>query len=47
MAKPAVTAPIASVTSLEQLQDLIGATNLVLPADALAHLDAAGEPVAA
>jgi aryl-alcohol dehydrogenase-like predicted oxidoreductase len=42
MAKPAITAPIASVTSLEQLQDLIGATNLTLPAEAVARLDAAG-----
>jgi aryl-alcohol dehydrogenase-like predicted oxidoreductase len=41
MAKPAVTAPIASATSVAQLQELLGAARLVLPADAMARLDAA------
>ncbi len=36
-----VTAPIASATSLEQLQELIGATRLELGADAVAALDRA------
>ncbi len=36
-----VTAPIASATSVEQLQELIGATRLTLGAEALAKLDQA------
>jgi hypothetical protein len=44
MAKPAVTAPIASATRPEQLETLIAATRLKLdPAD-LARLDAASAP---
>lgn len=43
MARPSITAPIASATSVEQLQDLIAATRLVLsPADA-AELDKASD----
>ncbi len=42
MAKPGITAPIASATSPEQLQDLIAATRLVLPPQAVALLDEAG-----
>ncbi len=42
IAKPAVTAPIASATSLSQLQSLINAASLTLSADAIALLDAAG-----
>lgn len=42
MRKPAIAAPIASATSLEQLQDLIAATRLDLPAEIMANLDAAG-----
>jgi len=41
IARPGVTAPIASATSLEQLDDLIAATRLVLPADEIAALDRA------
>jgi aryl-alcohol dehydrogenase-like predicted oxidoreductase len=41
IARPAVTAPIASATSVEQLHDLIAAVNLKLDRDALAALDAA------
>ncbi|NEX59506.1 aldo/keto reductase [Noviherbaspirillum galbum] len=41
MAQPAVTAPIASATSIEQLDDLIGATRLELDAHALDRLDKA------
>jgi aryl-alcohol dehydrogenase-like predicted oxidoreductase len=42
MARPGITAPIASATTLEQLQDLVRATTLVLDADAMAALDATG-----
>jgi aryl-alcohol dehydrogenase-like predicted oxidoreductase len=41
MARPAITAPIASATSLAQLDELIGATRLTLDADAMERLDAA------
>jgi aryl-alcohol dehydrogenase-like predicted oxidoreductase len=42
MAKPAITAPIASATSLDQLKDLAAATHLTLTPEAMAKLDAAG-----
>lgn len=42
MAKPAVTAPIASATSLGQLESLVKSANLRLSADHIAELDAAG-----
>jgi aryl-alcohol dehydrogenase-like predicted oxidoreductase len=42
MAKPAVTAPIASATSIDQLKDLLAATRLQLTARAVAVLDEAG-----
>jgi len=42
MAKPAVPAPIASATSLAQLESLTRASELVLTADQMALLDAAG-----
>ena len=42
MAKPAVTAPIASATSLAQLESLTRASELVLTADQMSLLDAAG-----
>ena len=41
IARPSITAPIASATSVEQLQDLIGAARLELDADTIALLDAA------
>ncbi|WP_435010703.1 aldo/keto reductase [Tundrisphaera lichenicola] len=41
MTRPAVTAPIASATSLPQLNDLIEATRLELDGEAIAILDAA------
>jgi aryl-alcohol dehydrogenase-like predicted oxidoreductase len=44
IAKPAITAPIASATSLEQLNDLAEATRLKLPPDAIARLDRASNP---
>jgi aryl-alcohol dehydrogenase-like predicted oxidoreductase len=40
-AQPGVTAPLASATSLSQLEDLIGCLQLELSADQLARLDAA------
>ena len=41
MARPSVTAPIASATSVEQVQDLIEATRLDLSADSVKLLDLA------
>jgi len=42
MAKPAVTAPIASATSLSQLESLMKAASLTLSPDEIALLDKAG-----
>ena len=41
MARPGLTAPIASATSVAQLRELMGATALTLDADAIATLDRA------
>lgn len=41
IARPSITAPIASATNLEQLSDLVAAANLKLDAAAIAELDAA------
>jgi aryl-alcohol dehydrogenase-like predicted oxidoreductase len=41
MARPGITAPIASATSVTQLQDLLGASTLVLDAESIAALDRA------
>jgi aryl-alcohol dehydrogenase-like predicted oxidoreductase len=41
MARPGITAPIASATSLSQLEELLGAARLVLESDTTAALDAA------
>jgi aryl-alcohol dehydrogenase-like predicted oxidoreductase len=41
IARPAVTAPIASATSVAQLDELLGAVPLTLPHEAVARLDAA------
>ena len=41
MARPGVTAPIASATSVAQLDELVGAVTLRLSPDAVARLDAA------
>ena len=41
IARPSITAPIASATSLEQLQGLVAATRLSLDADAIAALNRA------
>ncbi len=43
LAQPGITAPIASATSLEQLQELVAAAQLQLDADALADLSEASE----
>lgn len=43
MARPAVTAPIASATNLEQLDDILQAATLALPPAAIERLDAAGQ----
>ncbi|HEX4607285.1 MAG TPA: aldo/keto reductase [Urbifossiella sp.] len=42
MARPGITAPIASATTPAQLDELVGATRLTLSPDAIAKLDAAG-----
>lgn len=42
MARPGITAPIASATGTAQLDELIGATRLALDAATIAKLDAAG-----
>jgi len=42
MAHPAITAPIASATSVAQLEELMGAARLTLPAEVIVDLDAAG-----
>lgn len=42
MAKPAVTAPIASATTLDQLDSLMKSANVALSPEQMAELDAAG-----
>jgi aryl-alcohol dehydrogenase-like predicted oxidoreductase len=42
IARPSVTAPIASATSVEQLHDLVNAARLQLDAATVAALDRAG-----
>jgi aryl-alcohol dehydrogenase-like predicted oxidoreductase len=42
MARPSITAPIASATSLAQLDELIAATRLTLDPESMQQLDAAG-----
>jgi aryl-alcohol dehydrogenase-like predicted oxidoreductase len=41
MARPAITAPIASATSVAQMQDLVAALSVRLDADEIAKLDMA------
>ena len=41
MAQPGVTSAIASATSLEQLEDLLKASELTLDSSSLAELDSA------
>ncbi|WP_374649752.1 aldo/keto reductase [Dongia sp.] len=47
LAKPVVTAPIASATSPAQLVELVAAASLELSPDAVARLDDASAPIAA
>lgn len=47
MAAPSITAPIASATSLEQLEDLIKATTLKLPQAAIDKLNQVSQPAVA
>jgi aryl-alcohol dehydrogenase-like predicted oxidoreductase len=42
IARPSITAPIASATSVDQLKDFAAATELRLSASEIAKLDAAG-----
>jgi aryl-alcohol dehydrogenase-like predicted oxidoreductase len=42
MARPSVTAPIASATTPAQLDELLAATRLALSPEAVARLDTAG-----
>jgi aryl-alcohol dehydrogenase-like predicted oxidoreductase len=44
MARPGITAPIASATSLEQLESLIGAVSLELSESDMKRLDTASAP---
>ncbi len=46
MARPSITAPIASATNVEQLEDLIHATELKLPPGAIEMLNAASRSAA-
>jgi aryl-alcohol dehydrogenase-like predicted oxidoreductase len=41
LARPSITAPIASATSLAQLDELLAATRITLDRDTIAALDAA------
>ncbi|UVF21376.1 aldo/keto reductase [Microvirga terrae] len=45
MARPGLTAPIASATSVEQVSDLVQATNVRLDQEDIAHLNRASSPV--
>ena len=47
MARPGITAPIASATSVAQIEELAGAAALTLDPDDLAALDAASTPPSA
>lgn len=44
MARPSITAPIASATSIEQLQELVKAADIALDRDAIAQIDQASRP---
>ncbi len=45
LARPSVTAPIASATNPQQLDELLKAAQIKLPAETVARLDAASAPV--
>ena len=44
IARPSVTAPIASATNLEQLAELVKAAEIKLDAAAIQQIDAASKP---
>ena len=44
IARPSVTAPIASATNLDQLKELLGAADIELDAAAIQQIDAASKP---
>jgi aryl-alcohol dehydrogenase-like predicted oxidoreductase len=44
IARPGITAPIASATSVAQLEDLVAGARLTLPAETVAALDRASAP---
>jgi aryl-alcohol dehydrogenase-like predicted oxidoreductase len=44
MARPGITAPIASATSVEQIRDLVQATKVLLDNEDIAQLDRASNP---
>jgi aryl-alcohol dehydrogenase-like predicted oxidoreductase len=44
IARPSVTAPIASATNLDQLAELLKSADIQLDADAIAQIDAASKP---
>lgn len=44
IARPSVTAPIASATNMDQLRELMGAAELTLDAAAIQQIDAASKP---
>jgi len=44
IARPSVTAPIASVTTLEQVAELAEAAEIELDAESIAKIDAASKP---
>ena len=44
IARPSVTAPIASATNLEQLAELLKAAEIELDAAAIAQIDVASKP---
>ncbi len=44
IARPSVTAPIASATNLDQLKELLGAADIKLDAAAIQQIDAASKP---
>jgi aryl-alcohol dehydrogenase-like predicted oxidoreductase len=44
IARPSVTAPIASATNLEQLAELVKAADITLDAAAIQQIDAASKP---
>ena len=44
MARPSITAPIASATNVEQLQELMKSADIALDADAITQIDQASRP---